>query len=354
MGEFNSFFAEAIKGLDNQYAGLAAGGVAGDITGYIDTGCYVLNAQLSGDIHGGMPSNKAIGLAGEASTGKTFIALSIVKHFLDTNPTGGTMYFESESALSKAALEERGIDTNRIVIIPVSTIQEFRTQALGILDKYEKMKAKDRPPMLFVLDSLGQLSTTKEVEDSAAGKETRDMTKAQVTKATFRVLDLKMGILNVPMIVTNHIYDVIGAYMPTKKMGSGSGLDYAADQILFISKSKERNTAKDVIGNILTFRLQKSRLTKEQSKTECRLSFTDGLHRYYGLLEIAVKYGIVKKVGNKYFFTEELAAMENAIYKNPTKFFTDDILAKINDACKKEFCYGKHDEITTDEEQIDE
>lgn len=221
MAEFNSFFAEAIKGLDNQYAGLAAGGVAGDITGYIDTGCYVLNAQLSGDIHGGMPSNKAIGLAGEASTGKTFIALSIVKHFLDTNPTGGTMYFESESALSKAALEERGIDTNRIVIIPVSTIQEFRTQALGILDKYEKMKAKDRPPMLFVLDSLGQLSTTKEVEDSAAGKETRDMTKAQVTKATFRVLDLKMGILNVPMIVTNHIYDVIGAYMPTKKMGSG-------------------------------------------------------------------------------------------------------------------------------------
>lgn len=133
-----------------------------------------------------------------------------------------------------------------------------------------------------------------------------------------------------------------------------SGLDYAADQILFISKSKDRNTAKDVIGNILTFRLQKSRLTKEQTKSECRLSFTDGLHRYYGLLDIAVKYGIVKKVGNKYFFTEELAAMENAIYKNPTKFFTDDILAKINDACKKEFCYGKHDEITTDEEQIDE
>jgi RecA/RadA recombinase len=348
----NEFFAEALHGLGNEYASIAVNGVSGDINGFIDTGCYILNAQLCGDIYGGMASNKALGIGGDSSTGKTYITLSICKYFLEQNPTGGVMYFESESALSKSAIEDRGIDSRRMMIIPVSTIQEFRTQSLDILNRYEKVKAKDRPPMLMVLDSLGQLSTTKEIEDSTAGKETRDMTKAQLIKAAFRVLDLKMGKLNVPMIVTNHIYAVIGAYMPTKDMSGGSGLKYAADQILMVSKSKDKDASKDVVGNILKFKLDKSRVTKEQTTVETRLSFMTGLDRYYGLLDIAVKYGIATKMGKQYKFPQDdKKAFENRIYKYPEKYFTQEILDKINVACKKEFCYGKFDDVAEDEEE---
>ena len=151
---------------------------------------------------------------------KTYFALGMVKNFLDSNPDAGVLYFESESAIPKELIVSRGIDPKRMVILPVVTIQEFRTQAIKILDAY--LESDEKKPMMFVLDSLGNLSTTKELTDTAAGSDTRDMTRSQIIKAAFRVLTLKLGRANVPLIVTNHTYDVIGAYMPTKEMGGGS------------------------------------------------------------------------------------------------------------------------------------
>ena len=194
-----------VKEIDNEYAAVVSDGVAaGDTSGYIDTGSYIFNGLVSGSIHKGVPGNKITAIAGESSTGKTFFCLGIVRHFLESNPDGGVIYFESESALSKEMIESRNIDSKRMIIVPVTTVQEFRTQAIKILDKY--MSEKNQPPMLMVLDSLGMLSTSKEMEDSEAGKETRDMTRAQVVKSIFRVLTLKLGKANVPLIVTNHTY----------------------------------------------------------------------------------------------------------------------------------------------------
>ena len=231
----SSFFTEIVKEIDNEYAAVASDGIsAGDITQYVDTGSYILNGLLSGSIFGGLPSNKITALAGESSTGKTFFALSVVRHFLETDPDAGVIYFESESAISKQMIESRGIDSRRMIIVPVTTVQEFRTQAVKIVDKYLKQK-DDRKPLMFVLDSMGMLSTSKEIEDTEAGKETRDMTRAQILKGAFRVLTLKLGLANVPMIVTNHTYDVVGSYIPTKEMGGGSGLKYAASTIVSVS-----------------------------------------------------------------------------------------------------------------------
>ena len=113
-----------------------------------------------------------------------------------------------------------------------NTGQEVRTKSLTVLDKYIEQKKSERKTILLVLDSRGMLSTTKEVEDTEAGKETRDMSRAQILKAAFRVLTLKLGKAKVPMVVTNHTYDVIGSMFPTKEMGGGSGLKYAASSII--------------------------------------------------------------------------------------------------------------------------
>ena len=118
------------------------------------------------------------------------------------------------------------------------------------------------------------------------------MTRAQVVKSIFRVLTLKLGKANIPLIVTNHTYDVVGAYMPTKEMGGGSGLKYAASTIIFLSKSKEKD-GKDVIGNIIKCETKKSRFTKENAKIATRLFFDErGLDPYYGLLDLGEKYGV--------------------------------------------------------------
>jgi len=334
------FLDSVIKDSGNEFASIVSDGVAaGDVTSFVDTGSYIFNAVVSGSIFGGIPSNKVTALAGESSTGKTFFALSVVRSFLNNNPTGGVIYFESESAISKDMIESRGIDSKRMVIFPVATIEEFRTQATRIVDKYMKEPKEERKPLMFVLDSLGMLSTSKEMQDIADDKQVRDMTKSQLIKGAFRVLTLKLGQANIPMIVTNHTYDVIGSYVPTKEMGGGSGLKYAASTIIYLSKSKEKEGT-DLVGNIIKCEAKKSRLSKEGSKVATRLYFDErGLDQYYGLLELGEKYGVFKRVGNR-IKVGDTNVYPKSILSNPEKYFTDEVMAKLEEAAKTEFSYG--------------
>ena len=333
-----NFLKDIVKEIDNEYASLVSDGVAaGDTSGFIDTGSYIFNALVSGSIFGGIPGNKITALAGESSTGKTYFCLGVVQHFLESNPDAGVIFFESESAISRDMIESRGIDSSRMMIVPVTTVQEFRTQAIRILDKY--LAQTERKPLMFVLDSLGMLSTTKEIEDSEAGKETRDMTRAQVVKSIFRVLTLKLGKANVPLIVTNHTYDVVGSYIPTKEMGGGSGLKYAASTIIYLSKKKEKDQ-KEVIGNIIKAKTAKSRLSKENKEVQIRLYYDErGLDRYYGLLELGEIGGMWKNVAGRYEMNgKKIYAKE--ILKNPTEYFTDDIMEQLDNIAKDHFSYG--------------
>ena len=334
------FLDTVIKESGNEFASIVSEGVAaGDITSYVDTGSYIFNALVSGSLFGGLPANKVTALAGESSTGKTFFALSVVRNFLRDNPTGGVIYFESESAISRDMIETRGIDSDRMIIMPVATIEEFRTQACRILDKYMKEPKDERVPMLFVLDSLGMLSTSKEMEDVANDKQVRDMTKSQLIKGAFRVLTLKLGQASVPMIVTNHTYDVIGSYVPTKEMGGGTGLKYAASTIIYLGKKKEKDGT-ELVGNIIKCEAKKSRLTKEGSKIETRLFFDErGLDKYYGLLELGEKYGVFEKVGNR-IKIDGTSVYPKSILADPEKYFTEEVMVKLEEAAQQEFSYG--------------
>ena len=338
----SDFLKDIIKTTGNEYAALVSDGVeAGDVESFIDTGSYIFNALLSGSIHGGLPANKITALAGESATGKTYFLMGIVKNFLDANPDSGVVYFESESAITKQMVVDRGIDPNRMVIVPVTTVQEFRTQALKVLDGYMQQDVDIRRPLFLCLDSLGMLSTTKEVEDTADGKETRDMTRAQVLKAAFRVLTLKLGKAKVPMVVTNHTYDSMGSMFPTKEMGGGSGLKYAASSIIFLSKKKEKDGT-EVVGNIVHCKNHKSRLTIENKMVDVRLTYDKGLDKYYGLLELAEKYDIFKKVSTRYEMPDGSKQYGKSILNDPEKYFTKDIMDKIEIAADKEFRYGNH------------
>merc|ERR1712093_689780 len=177
------------------------------------------------------------------------------------------------------------------------------------------------------------------MEDSEAGKETRDMTRAQIVKSIFRVLTLKLGKANVPLLVTNHTYDVVGAYIPTKEMGGGSGLKYAASTIIYLSKKKEKD-GKEVIGNIIKAKTAKSRLSKENKEVQIRLYYDErGLDRYYGLLELGEIGGMWKNVAGRYEMNgKKIYAKE--ILKNPTEYFTDDIMEKLDNIAKGHFSYG--------------
>ena len=342
------FLKDIAKQAGNEYASLVSDGVeAGDVDSYIDSGSYIFNALLSGSIHGGLPSNKITAIAGESATGKTFFVMGMVKNFLDSNPDAGVIYFESESAITKQMVIDRGIDPKRMVMFPVTTVQEFRTQAIKVLDKYLEQNEADRKPIMLCLDSMGMLSTTKEIDDTADGKETRDMTRAQVLKAAFRVLPLKLGRAKVPMVVTNHTYDVVGSMFPTKEMGGGSGLKYAASTIIYLSKKKEKDGS-EVIGNIVHCKNQKSRLTIENKMVDVRLTYEKGLDRYYGLLDLAVQYGIFKQVSTRIELPDGTKQYAKTINNSPEKYFTEDIMKKLDECAEKEFKYGNLTELHQD------
>ena len=331
------FLKEIVKEIGDEYTQLASD--IDETERFIDTGSYIFNGLISGSILGGVSSNRITAIAGESSTGKTYFSLAVVKNFLDTNPDGYCLYFDTEAAVNKGLLESRGIDTTRLAVVNVVTIEEFRSNALKAVDIYLKKDEEERKPCMFVLDSLGMLSTEKEIRDALDDKQVRDMTKSQLVKGAFRMLTLKLGQANVPLIVTNHTYDVIGAYVPTKEMGGGSGLKYAASTIIYLSKGKEKDGT-EIIGNIIKAKTYKSRLSKENKSVQIRLYYDErGLDRYYGLLDLAEKYNVVKKVGNRYEIGDKKVYAKE-VYKNPEKYFTDEMMQKLDEVAIQEFKYG--------------
>ena len=331
------FLKDIVKEIGDDFTQLAAD--IDEEERYIDTGSNIFNGLVSGSIYGGVSSNKITAIAGESSTGKTFFSLAVVKNFLDNNPDGYCLYFDTEAAVNKGLLESRGVDLTRTVVVNVVTIEEFRTKALKAIDKYLQMPIEDRKPCMFVLDSLGMLSTEKEIRDALDDKQVRDMTKSQLVKGAFRMLTLKLGQANVPLIVTNHTYDVIGAYVPTKEMGGGSGLKYAASTIIYLGKKKEKD-GKEVIGNIVKAKTHKSRLSKENKQVEIRLYYDErGLDKYYGLLELGEIGGLWKNVAGRYEINGK-KVYAKAVYKNPEEYFTPEVMQALDEIAQKEYSYG--------------
>ena len=334
-----SIFDTLAKEAKNDYAQLVSN--TSSDQGFIGTGSYILNAQLSGSIYGGIPNNRVTAIAGEQATGKTFYAIGIASTFLNDHPDGAVFYFDSEAAATPDLFRDRGLDPGRVWHFPIDTIEEFRTQMIRILDNLLKTPEKDRKPLLIILDSLGMLASQKELQDAMDDKQVRDMTKSQTIKSVFRIITSKLGKLKIPMIVTNHTYKTMNPYGDPTDMGGGSGLKYAASTIITLTKSKEKDSSKEIIGNIIKVKTYKSRLTKENTQIATRLFFDSrGLDEYYGLLELGEKHGIFIRKGNR-ILVGESSVYPSAILADPNKYFSPEIMQALDEVASKEFKYDQ-------------
>jgi RecA/RadA recombinase len=347
-----NFLKNIIEKSGNEFATIVDDGLKGsDVSNFVDTGSYILNALISGSIHKGLPGNKITALAGASATGKTYFALGICAEFLNKNPEAMVLYFDTEQAITSDMFKNRGVDVKRVAVFPVATVEHFRHQLINITDNYLEQKESERKPLLVVLDSLGMLSTSKEMSDTSEGKDTKDMTRAQIIKATFRVLTIKLGNAGIPLLITNHTYDTMSMF-PTAELSGGQGIKYSASTIVMLSKKKEK-VGNEVVGNIIHCKLFKGRFTKENKMVDVLLKYDSGLDRYYGLLDIALKYGIFTKVSTRIQLSDGTTVWEKNINENPEKFFTPDVLEKIEVAVQKEFLYGMKDENESENRTVD-
>lgn len=205
---------------------------------FIPTGPYILNAALSGSLFGGMPNRRSLTFAGEEGSGKTYLALSIARN---AQAMGyNVIYYDSEGGIDIDFVKRLGVDTKKVRIENISTIEQFATLTAKLNETLSTMREKgvEPPKVMVVLDSLGNLSSTKEKEDTTSGSGKRDMTKQQAIRRTFRVVGNDFAKNAVPFIICNHVYAAIGSFFPHNEVSGGGGIKYNSSIIMMLTKSK--------------------------------------------------------------------------------------------------------------------
>ena len=156
------------------------------------------------------------------------------------------------------------------------------------------------------------------------------------------------------MLVTNHVYEVIGSYIPMKEMGGGSGLKYAASTIVYLGKKKERdNTTKEIVGNIIKCTTFKSRLSKENQLAEVLLTYDKGLDKYYGMIELAIDAGIFEKKGSR-IQAGDKSVYAKQILANPEQYFTPEVMEELDTFATGRYSYGTGSEMASEDINTEE
>jgi RecA/RadA recombinase len=278
---FLSLDKELSKITGFETGSILANNTFSEVDEWIPTGNYLLNAQISGTLFGGVPNTRSFGVMGDPGTGKSFFCLNVVR---ESQKIGyDVIYCDTEGAIDKTSAEKFGIDLQKIRYQPIQTVSQFQTFVANLLDIVKKAKAEGQnPKILLVLDSLGMLSTDKEINDAIKGHNAADMgAKAKELRKLFRVITLDLTAAKIPLLCTNHVY-AGGGYLPTKESSGGDGPIFAMSVVSFLSKAQLKDGAGTKTGIIVTSTLKKSRFTIPE-QVKFHISFSHGMNPYVGL-----------------------------------------------------------------------
>jgi len=330
-----------------------------DVTEWIDTGNYHLNACVSGSLFGGWPNNRSCSIAGPSGTGKTYLILNSIRRAIDMGYS--IIFYDSEAAVDKTLMKKFGIDTDKVNYQPINTVQEFRSSVTTITKRMQEAKraGAELPKMMIILDSAGNLATQKEIDDAVSGSEKSDMTRSKILKSIFRIIMTPMADLKIPFLFTNHTYQTQD-FISRQVAGGGTGPEYAASIVLFLGKAQLKDSSGEKAGIIVTAKPNKNRFAKPHP-IKFHLHFSEGMNRFVGLEqyidweEIGIAKGVIEKgekipkktarnwickhldetVPNNEFFTE--------------KVFTQEVLEKIESKIHPLFNYNTEVEFDFDE-----
>lgn len=336
-----------------------------EVKNWIDTGCLILNAILSdGDINKGIPEGKRIMISGESGVAKSLFVAIMIKAYLDAVPNSHVVMFESEASTVIEMLNQIGVPMDRVLILPVQSVEDFREQAVRLLDKIIETRKTGRAAVdaankklkkgarkktyvqenfMFCLDSLGNLGTEKEYADMKASKRVQDMTRARLIKGMARTITLKISLAQIPFIVVNHTYAQMKEYAEDEVSG-GSGAKYMSDVSLVLTKAKEKENKKQT-GIIITLKTRKSRYMKENKAVKVLISFTRGMYRFSDIVNKAYDLGVLKKAKkDEYKLLDGSAVKMKEVRSKTSQFFEGELLETTRAAIMADFGFGKDEE----------
>lgn len=255
----------------------------------ITTDIPIMNIALSGKIDGGLKPG-ILQIAGESKHFKTLYGLNFVSEFLNEYQDGVCVFYDTEGGSNEAYFDRYNIDTNRVIHTPITSVEQMKTEISNLLDMLKKEKTKQNVIIFF--DSLGNLASKKEIEDAIEEKSVADMTRAKQIKSLFRIINMDINLLKIPMIVINHTYKS-QSFISTDVVSSGTGAYYNSNDI-WIVKRKQHKDSKELKGYEFKIVIEKSRFVKEKSEFPINVYWEDGIHKYSGLSQLALESKIIK------------------------------------------------------------
>jgi RecA/RadA recombinase len=334
-----------------------------EVTEWIHTGNYHLNACVSGSLFGGWPNNRSCSIAGPSGTGKTFLMLNSVREAI--NMGYNVIYYDSEAAVDKEQMEKFGIDTSMVNYQPINTVQDFRTSVTTITQKMQDIKRKggEVPKLMIVLDSAGNLATSKEIEDAATGSDKADMTRSKVLKSIFRIIMTPLADLKIPFLFTNHTYQTQD-FISRQVAGGGTGPQYAASIVLMLNKAQLKDGAEKV-GIVVTAKPDKNRFAKP-SPIKFHLHFSEGMNPFVGLEQYAtwdicgitrgtIEKGVkVPKASSRTWICKHLDEVVTNKDFFTDKVFTKEVLQQIDKHIQPIFNYNSDTDSVDIEDMLNE
>lgn len=248
----------------------------------------ILNLAFTGNVDGGMPSGLTI-IAGESKSFKSALSLYCMKAYLDKHKDAVAVFYDTEGGITPDYLKSFKIDTDRVLHIPVDHIEQLK---FDMVKKLEEIKKGEK--VFFLVDSIGQISSKKEIDDATDEKSVADMTRAKALRSLMRLCTMQFMKKELPAIMINHVYANIGGNVPGVTMGGGGGIVYSANTVWIISKAQEKEGT-DLVGWNFTINSVKSRFVREKSKFPLLVLYEKGINKYSGLLDIALDMGFVEK-----------------------------------------------------------
>ena len=293
----------------NKLASILTESRLSNISDYISSGSYAFNRVISGSYFKGWPNNRIMALGGPSGVGKSFICMSTAR---EAQKKGWqVVYFDSENAIDTDFARNLGVDPDLLIHIPVKTISDFRNQAVNLMRSWRSDPDTANIPMIVFCDSIGGLVGTKEMHDAENEKSASDMgQRAKELRACARVLTMECAEHQIPLIVTNHTYEIqnmMGA--PTVKMSGGEGFVYATSGIILLqNKVIKENDGKDSEGrtvvnksaSIVVATSEKNRLVPAGSRGYVYIDFRRGVNPLYGMLDDAIEHGFIQQKGAWY------------------------------------------------------
>ena len=334
------------------------------VSGWIDTGSLVLNALISGSIHGGIPKGRLTMLAGESMTGKSLFVQKILANAQKEGLTA--VIFDTENSIDAEGAERLGLDIAKVKYVPCISIEQTRNAVYKFLTAVKDKKLEGK--FIIAIDSLGNLQSELEIARMEKESTSSDMgTRARAMKTLMQTCTNLGAVTQTTILCTNHVYDDPSAMFPSieKNMPGGKACIFLPSVTVQLARKpikddggKTTDSAlavaqKNYSGIVIRALTRKNRFIKQYLEGEMYLSFSTGLDRYYGLLELAVGMGVIIQGGATYQLADGTKIGYYKNFRKNIELWETKILPQLESKIMAEWSYSNKEHEEAPEEVIE-